>query len=66
MRWAQEQRMKFITGRLNAQGFVNRRHLMIKFGISAVQAAVDFRTYQSLYPKTMTYNATVKRYEATL
>ncbi len=63
MRWAEEQRLKFISGRLAAQGFINRSHITGKFGISIPQASMDLRKYMQLNPNSMTYSLTKKRYE---
>lgn len=63
MRWAEEQRMKFIGGRLAVQGFINRSHVTSKFGVSVPQASMDLRKYLQLYPNSMAYSVTKKRYE---
>lgn len=57
--------MKFIAGRLAAQGFINRSHITRKFGVSAPQASTDLRRYLEHNPGSMIYSATKKRYEAT-
>ena len=57
--------MKFIAGRLAAQGFINRSHITGKFGVSIPQASMDLRKYLQVNPNSMTYNLTKKRYEAT-
>lgn len=64
MRWAQGQRIAFIRKRLLRPGFINRGHLMSKFGISMPQASTDIRQFQELYPTAMQYNKSAKRYEA--
>lgn len=63
MRWAQEQRLSFISEHLAEAGFVNRRHLVEKFRISTQQASLDLREFQLLYPAAMRYNNRSKRYE---
>ncbi len=65
MRWAEEQRMKFIARRLAAQGFINRSHITGKFGVSVPQASLDLRKYLQHNPGSMIYSVTTKRYEAT-
>lgn len=65
MRWPEQQRMKFIAGRLAAQGFINRSHIMGKFGVSVPQASMDIRRYLKDNPGSMAYSVTKKRYEAT-
>lgn len=64
MRWAQNQRLDFIRRRLRRPGFINRGHLMSKFGISMPQASTDLREFQKLNPAAMKYNLSAKRYEA--
>lgn len=56
--------MRFISARLASQGFVNRRHLMEKFGISVAQASMDLNSFLTVNPCAMVYNKTSKRYEA--
>jgi hypothetical protein len=64
VRWAQSQRIAFIRGRLLRPGFINRAHLMKRFGISMPQASIDIREFLKLYPTAMEYNKAAKRYEA--
>lgn len=54
--------MQFIEERLRVVGVVNRRDLMERFGISAPQAANDFRKFMAHRPKAMVYNKTRKAY----
>lgn len=62
MRWAQRQRLAFIGERLLSGGAVNRRDLIGKFGISAPQAAVDFRCFAEAHPGAMKYDNKRKAY----
>ena len=64
MRWAQRQRLAFILDQLRDKGAVNRRDLMEKFGISAPQAATDFRHFNETHPSAMKYDTTRKAYVA--
>ena len=48
---------------LSIYGFINREHLIRKFGISTPQASLDLRTYQQNNPRQIEYNASAKRYE---
>lgn len=43
-------------------GFVNREHLMRKFGISRPQASADLQLFQRDNPKAMTYDLSRKCY----
>lgn len=64
-RWFKQYRMDWITETLRVFGFINREHLMRKFGISTPQASKDINDYLKLYPNTMLYNLSRKTYEAT-
>ena len=44
-------------------GFINRDHLMRKFGISMPQASKDLTRFQHEHPGRLTYNLQMKRYE---
>lgn len=60
--WFQTARMDWITETLSIFGFINREHLMKKFGISRPQASADLRLYQEKFPTAMTYDKSLKRY----
>lgn len=62
MRWAQRQRLAFIGERLLSNGTVNRADLILAFGISAPQAAVDFRRFGEAHPGAMKYDNRRKAY----
>lgn len=64
MNWAQQQRMNFIAGRLSAVGFINRAELQLEFQISTASASHDLQTFLKLYPGTMAYDSSLKRYAA--
>lgn len=64
MRWFENHRMEWIAETLRVFGFINREHLMKKFGVSEVQAAKDFTAFQRLNPKAMRYDTSAKRYVA--
>lgn len=50
---------------LHIFGFINRGHLIKKFGVSTQQASTDLNAFMRKYPGIMTYNPNTKRYEAT-
>lgn len=56
--------MVWIDARLNILGFINRKHLMAHFRISAVQASTDLQNFLRNYPGRMTYDMKAKRYVA--
>lgn len=62
MRWAKRQRIGFIGECLHANGAVNRKDVMAKFGVSAPQASADFRSFEEAHPGAMRYDATRKEY----
>jgi len=64
MRWFEQHRQDWIEETLSVFGFINREHLMRKFGVSQPQASKDLATYARLNPDAMRYNLTTKRYEA--
>lgn len=65
MNWFANHRMEWIAETLRVFGFINRRHLERKFGISTPQASADLREFQRLYPEAMTYNKSLKCYVTT-
>ena len=63
-KWYQEHRLAWIAETLHVFGFINKRHLIRKFGISLGQASNDFREFNKRYPLAMTYVPHQKRYVA--
>lgn len=64
MRFFEQARMDYIDEFLGMHGFINRGHLIKKFGISMPQASHDLTKYKSQNPDKIFYNASAKRYEA--
>lgn len=64
-RWFESQRIAWIAEMLQVYGFINREHLMKKFGISRPQASKDLRSYEQRSSGSMRYNMSTKRYERT-
>lgn len=62
-RWFENQRVAFIAEMLHVYGFINRGHLMRKFGISQPQASKDLQTFQRHSAGGVVYNLKAKRYE---
>jgi hypothetical protein len=62
MNWYQQHRMEWIAETLQVFGFINREHLMRKFGISQPQASNDLTRYQRAHPGTVEYDLSAKRY----
>lgn len=61
-RWFKNHRIEWITESLRVFGFINREHLMTKFGISMPQASMDLRDFQKIYPDAIQYDLTQKKY----
>lgn len=64
MNWFKAQRLDWIAEMLHVYGFINRFHLMLKFGISDAQATLDFKSFHELHPNQMTYDIRKKAYVA--
>ena len=64
MRWFEQQRVEWIEETVRIFGFINREHIMKKFGVSTPQASYDLRKFQELHPGLIKYNRATKRYEA--
>lgn len=62
MRWAQRQRLDYITERLAEAGRVNRADMIGKFDISFQTAAADFGAYGRTFPGAIKYDESVKAY----
>lgn len=65
MAWAEDQRQDWIAETLRVFGFINRAHVMRKFGVSMPTAANDFTRFQAERPGLMTYDRATKRYVST-
>lgn len=60
--WASERRLDFIDFRMVTSGVVHRADIMRTFGVSQAQASLDLNTFLRLYPGSMIYDKTIKRY----
>lgn len=63
-RWFKTYRMDWIAETLRIFGFINREHLMLKFGISTPQASKDLNDFLRANPDAMHYNIHLKKYIA--
>lgn len=45
-------------------GFIQRGHIMAKFGVSMPLASTDLQTFQKAHPGYIKYDASAKRYVA--
>lgn len=66
MRWPEQQRMIFIREHLTEHGWIGRKPIMDKFGVSVPQASNDLRKFQKLHPDAVVYDTSAKRYETAL
>jgi len=66
MRWFEEHRQQWIAETLRIFGYIQRKHLIRKFGISVPQASADLQKFQKDHPKAIRYDASRKRYVNTL
>lgn len=64
LRWGIERRLEFIDFRLFWEGRINRSDLTEQFGISTPQASADIARYQELAPTNLTYDSSLKCYQA--
>lgn len=62
LRYAIEQRLRFIDFLLAEYGHINRSALMDYFGISAPQATNDINDYRDLAPGNLVYDLPGKTY----
>jgi len=62
MNWFENQRLEWIKEILKVFGFINRHHLMTKFGISKPQASKDLNKFMRIYPESMRYDPKDKYY----
>lgn len=64
MNWFANHRQEWIAESLRVYGYINREHLMIKFGISMPQASADLQQFLRDRPGVMRYDSSMKKYLA--
>jgi hypothetical protein len=62
LNYFQRKRLKFINNMIWVYGYIQRGHLMRRFGISETQAAQDIEVVQKTFPHLMVYNRQLKCY----
>lgn len=62
MNWFVKHRMEWIAETLRVFGFINRQHLMRKFGISTPQASKDMNLFIKLNPGVAEYDLSAKQF----
>ncbi len=65
-RWYKQYRLNWIAESLRVYGFINREHVMRKFGISTPQASKDLNEYHRIHPEAMHYDVSLKKYIANI
>jgi hypothetical protein len=62
MNWFWDQRQRWIAETVGIFGFINREHIVCKFGVSVPQASADLREFQKRRPGAIIYDKSLKRY----
>jgi hypothetical protein len=62
LKYAVEQRLRFIDFLVHHYGSINRGALTDYFGISVPQASIDLGDYMKLAPSNLVYDKTLKSY----
>lgn len=65
LRYAVEQRLRFIDFLLNEYGYINRSAITDYFDVSLPQATRDLQQYKSMAPKNAEYSSIEKVYRRT-
>lgn len=60
--WFVETRLAWIRESAEIFGFINREHIVRKFGVSVPQASIDLRAAQDRWPGLLAYDKSSKRY----
>jgi hypothetical protein len=60
--WFERRRLDWIAEMLCIYGFINREHLMRKFGISQPQASKDLNEFARQLPSAIAYDVSRKCY----
>jgi len=62
MRYFENLRMGWIIELIQIYGFINRKHVVKKFGVSEQIVSKDFSNVMKLHPQLMRYNEVDKCY----
>ncbi len=65
MRWFENHRIEWILESVQIFGFINRKHIMAKFGVSTPQASYDISKFKELHPGIIEYDTSRKSYYLT-
>ena len=61
--WFRDARLAWMRESIEIFGFLNRKHIERKFGVSEAQAAKDLAMAHARWPGEFRYNPVSKRYE---
>jgi hypothetical protein len=61
-RWYLNHRIEWMREVLAIYGFINRVHIIRKFGLSVPQASADLQELQRRHPDEIAYDKSAKRY----
>lgn len=61
-RWFIEHRMAWIKESVEIFGYINREHIVKKFGVSIPQASADLAKVMERWPDLVAYNKSQKQY----
>ncbi|MBD9539973.1 hypothetical protein IB276_10970 [Ensifer sp. ENS04] len=62
MRYFEKLRIGWIIESVEIFGFINRSHVVKKFGVTEQVASKDFQSIQKLHPHLMRYDTSAKSY----
>jgi hypothetical protein len=62
VRWFASYRQEWIAETLRVFGFINREHIVRKFGVSIPQASMDLQAFMRAHPDRIAYDSSSKRY----
>lgn len=64
MNWFAQHRQEWIAETVRVFGFINRKHIERKFGVSTPQASADLREFQLRNPGLIEYDVSAKKFVA--
>ena len=64
MNWFAKARQDWIAETVRVFGYINREHIVKKFGVSTPQASMDLQAFMAANPSRIVYDKSMKRYFA--
>lgn len=62
MNWFAKARQDWINETVRVFGYINREHIVKKFGVSTPQASMDLQEFMRANPGRIVYDKSMKRY----